>query len=211
MSLVALKRRAEGMAYEDEVFDRIDLRSTRAFGGKFTKCTFMGCKMALSDFRNCRFDGCTFEECDLGKTDFFTANLVGCAFKSCDLEQASFMGAYLDDVSFADCRMAYSETLFQNATVRRRAHFYRCNFHGSSLDFRQVESGALKMIDCNLWSAKTSFGCAFWQGEFDEKTCQRFLSLVARVYPVNDVRVKLMSMAGDQYPVVNRAVNVGKE
>lgn len=210
MSLLSLKRRTEGQTYEDEVFERADLRSTKGFASKFIKCTFKDSKIGLSDFRSATFDGCSFEGCDMGKVDFSTSTVVGTTFNGCDMEQSSFMGAYLDDVTFADCRMTYGETLFQNATVSRGLTLLRCNCHGSSLDFRQVPPGTLKVLDCNLWGAKTSFGCAFWQGEFDEKTCRRFLALVARVYPVNDARVKLMSMAGDQYPVVSRAIDVGK-
>jgi uncharacterized protein YjbI with pentapeptide repeats len=210
MSLLTLKRRAEGLTYEDEVFEGTDLRSMRAYGAKFIKCLFKDCKLDLADLRNTRFDACMFENSSIQRVDFSTACLVGVSFTRCDLEQSSFMAAHLDDVSFAHCRMAYGDTLFQNATVRAKVHLLGCNLHGSNLDFRQVEPGALKMTDCNLWGAKTAFGCAFWQGEFDEKTCQRFLALVARVYPVNDVRVKLMSMAGDQYRVVDRAVSIGK-
>lgn len=211
MSFLKIKRRAEGMSYEDEEYVGADLRSARAFGAKFTRCVFRDSKMGLSDFRNCRFDSCTFELCDLGKTDFSTSFFEGISFRDCDLEQASFLGSYMNETTFTDCRMAYGETMFSAATARRGVVFTRCNLHGSNLDFRQSQDGALAFDDCNLWGAKASFGCAFWRSEFDEKTCQRFLGMLARIYPDTQTRATLMQMAGNQYPVVDRVMREMKE
>lgn len=209
MSFLRLKRRAEGMTFEDEVYMG-DLRSARAFGSKFVKCIFRDCKMGLGDYRNTRFDSCTFENCDLGKTDLSSSFFDGVTFLNCDLEQASFMGSHLNETSFTDCRMAYGETLFQGSTVRFRVTFLRCNLHGSNLDFRQTQDGALRFVDCNLWGAKASFGCAFWRAEFDLKTCQRFAGMLARIFPDAETRSTLMSMAGDQYAVVDRVMREAK-
>ncbi len=210
MSLVAIKRRAEGMVYEGEIYERLDLRSMKAFGAKFVKCAFRECKMDLSDLRNGRFEGCTFLHCDMQRVDFSTSSFASIIFEDCDLEQSSFSGCHLNDVDFKDCRMAYAETLFQGATAFSNVSFEKCNLHSSNLDFRQAEPGTLRFIESNLWGAKMAFGCAVWQAEFDEKTCQRFVAMVARVYPENDTRVKLMEIAGDQYAVVDRAMRETK-
>lgn len=206
MSLVTIKRRAEGMTIEGEVFEKMDFRSMRAFAAKFIKCRFFECQMGLSDLRNSKFDDCEFIACGMQRVDFGAATIERTSFTECDLEQASFMGAYMAGVEFEDCRMCYGETLFQNVTVAERMHLKSCNFHGSSLDFREVRKDSLRFTDCNLWSAKTSFGCAFWKADFDERTMKRFIAMVARRYPVNDTRMTLIELAGEEYPVVDRAM-----
>jgi len=211
VSLLAIKRRAEAMPFEDESYEGLDLRSMKAFGAKFIKCSFTETPLDLSDVRSTRFDGCTFLRCSIQRVDFSASVLEGCAFEDCDLEQSSFMGAHLNDVTFLNCRMAYGDTMFQGATVKRGVSFTKCNLHGSNLDFRVAEPGGLSFDDCQLWGAKAALGCAFWNAHFDEKACQRFVAMLARIYPSNDMRVRLMEIAGVEYKVVNRAMNIGKE
>ena len=211
MPLLAVKRRTEGLVYEDETYDGLDLRSMRAFGARFVGCKFTDCKFDLADMRTVRLESCTFTGCSVTKVDLTTSTLDRVGFIGCDLEQTSMAGAYLSDVNFQECRMAYGDTMFQSASVKANVTFDGCNLHGSNLDFRVSEAGALRFKNCNLWGAKAAFGCAFWQSEFDEQTCQRFIAMVARVHPNNDTRIKLMALAGDEYRVVDRVMRTGEK
>ncbi len=202
MPLTAYKRRAEAIKMEDQVFHQLDLRSMKAFGSTWTDCSFVDCQMDLSDIRASKFERVLFHNCTLRMVNFATSFFEDCLFRDCDLEQASFMGSQFRGGSFKGCRMAYGETLFQDATAKGELVFEDCNLHGSSLDFREVEPGALTFTRSNLWNAKMSMGCAIWNGSFDERLVKQFLALVARVSGDPEI----VALAGDQYPVVCRAM-----
>lgn len=203
MSLVNYKRRAEAIKMEGEAFQKVDLRSMKAFGSTFTNCWFTGCDLDLTDWRASKFEDCHFFNCSMRLVNLATSFFDGCMFVDCDLEQASFMGSQFRDVEFRNCRMAYGETLFQDATAKAKLVLEDCNLHGSSLDFREVEPGALVFTRSNLWNAKMSMGCAIWNGSFDERLVKQFLALVARVSGDPEI----VALAGDQYPVVCRAMD----
>lgn len=207
MSITSIKRRAEAVKYEEETFERLDLRSMKAFGANFTTCVFIDCQFDLADLRSTKFTGCSFHRCSMRLVNFAVSFFEGSTFLRCDLEQASFMGCHFTSGLFSECRMAYGETMFQDATVKGHLEFLGCNLHGSSLDFREVEPGALKMSDCNLWGAKMALGCAFWNGTFDQRAIRQFVALVARVGQDSHLR----ELAGDQYGVVCRAMEGRKE
>lgn len=209
MSLLRIKRRAEGFQGNDEPFDGIDLRSTKGFGSQYSGCTFTECKIDLSDFRSSKFTNCTFIKCSMNRVDMSSSFIENSVFLDCDLEQAAFMGTWFKDTVFKDCRMAYGEVMFQMATIHSAVSFIGCNLRGSNLDFRSVEAGELTFEDCNLWSARTSFGCAFWNSHFDKQTCDRFVAMIARVHPEKESQVKLMEIAGDEYRVVERVMRTG--
>jgi uncharacterized protein YjbI with pentapeptide repeats len=201
--LIAFKRRAEAAKFEGENFLGLDLRSMKAFGSTWTKCFFDGCELDLADLRNAKFTGCIFRNCEMRLVNFGASFFEDTKFSGCDMEQASLAGCHLRGVSFTDCRMAYGDSLFLDATVRGKVEMASCNFHGSNLDFREVDVGALAFKDCNFWSARVSLGCAFWAGQFDERAIRQFSALLARIS--GDPRLK--EMAGEQYKVVCRAMD----
>ena len=203
MSLVAIKRRAEAVKYEGERFERLDLRSMKGFGSSFTSCLFEDCQFDLADLRTAKFTDCSFHRCSMRLANFAMATFEDSSFIACDLEQASFLGGYFRATLFSECRLCYGDTMFQDATVKGRLEFSDCNLHGSSLDFREVEPGSLKVMGCNLWSAKVSLGCAFWNGVFDDRSIRQFVALIARVS--QDAGLK--EIAGEQYGVVCRAMD----
>lgn len=207
MSLVAYKRRAEAVKFEGEVFDRLDLRSMKAYGSTWKDCIFRNCQFDLTDWRASRFENCTFAHSSLRLVNMGLCFFEGTTFTNCDMEQASLQGSHLRDVTFLDCRMAYGETLLQDATLKGHVAFRECNLHGSNLDFRESEPGVLRFTGSNLWGAKISLGCAFWNGTFDDRTVRQFLALVGRVSQHPDIIV----LAGDQYEVVCRAMDGRKE
>ena len=206
MSLLNYKRRAEGVHFEDETFDKMDLRSMKAFGSTWKNCQFRDCQIDLADWRASKFEGCSFVRCSMPLVNFATCFFESTGFSKCNLEQVSFIGSHITQVTFDTCRMAYGDTMFQDATCKGEGLlFMDCNLHGSNLDFREVEKGALRFEGCDLWGAKTSFSCHFWNGTFDERTIQHFLALVAR--SAQDPRIA--ELAGDQYAVVCRAMDGG--
>ena len=207
MSLTNFKRRAEAVHYEGETFERLDLRSMKAFGSTWKDCVFQHCQMDLADWRASKFENCVFIRCSMRLVNLGTSFFDSCVFTACDMEQASFMGSHFTGQTlFETCRMAYSETLFQDATVKGMAIFRDCNLHGSGLDFREVQPGALRFEGSNLWGVKVGMACEFWNSKVDDRTVRQFLALVARV--ADDPRIA--ELAGDQYRVVQRAMDGGK-
>lgn len=204
--LLNYKRRAEAIKVEGELFEMLDLRSMKAFGSTWTTCTFKDCQIDLADWRASKFEDCSFVNCSLRMVNFSTSFFEDSTFIDCDLEQASFSGAHFRNGGFKDCRMAYGETLFQDATAKGRIRFDGCNLHGSSLDFREVEPKGMSFTGCNFWSAKLSMGCAIWNSTFDDRAVRQFLALIARVS--QDPRIA--ELAGDQLPVVARAMDGAK-
>ena len=202
MSLTSYKRRAESVHFEDHVFEKMDLRSMKAFGSTWKSCIFRDCQLDLTDWRASKFEGCSFMRCEARLVNFSTSFFEDTDFVACNLEQASFMGCHLHEVTFNDCRMAYGDSMFQDATAKGVA-FHGSNLHGSNLDFRQVDPKALRFDGCNLWGAKLSMGCAIWNGTFDDRTVRQFLALVARVS--DDPRIA--DLAGDQFKTVCRAMD----
>jgi uncharacterized protein YjbI with pentapeptide repeats len=144
------------------------------------------CSIKLVNFATCFFDTTRFEECDL--------------------EQTSFRGSHFSMVEFSACRMAYGDEMFQDATVKVRLSFDGCNLHGSNLDFREVESGALSFLGSNCWGAKVSLGCAVFNAKVDERMQQQLLALIGRVRenPAVD------ELAGDQKAIVDRLMTERK-
>lgn len=203
MSLLNFKRRAEAVKFESEVFEKMDLRSMKAFGSTWTACSFVDCDMDLTDFRASKFERTTFQNCSVRMVNFATGFFEDCLFLDCDLEQTSFMGAHFRDGGFKDSRMAYGETMFQDATMKGRIRFEGCNLHGSNLDFREVAPKSLSFERCNLWGIKVSMGCAFWDATFDDRNIRQFLALVGRAAE----NPAIADLAGDQYAVVCRAMD----
>jgi hypothetical protein len=201
--LSSIKSRAEGVKYDGERFEALDLRSMKAFGSVWTDCAFEGCQFDLADFRTAKFTNCIFRECDMRLVNFSASFFENTKFVNCDLEQSSFSGCHFRDGLFNECRMAYGEDLFLNATVKGKVEFYSCNFHGSNLCFREVDTGAMRFLHCNFWGARVAMGCAFWTGTFDERTIRQFVGLAARASGDE----KLKDYAGDQYGVVMRAMD----
>ena len=206
MSLTSYKRRAESVHFENQVFEKMDLRSMKAFGSTWKDCIFRDCQLDLADWRASKFEACTFMRCKAPLVNFATSFFEGTDFVGCNLEQASFSGCHLRDITFNDCRMAYGDTMFQDATIKGSVVFHGSNLHGSNLDFREVEPKSLRFDGCNLWGAKLSMGCAIWNGTFDDRTVRQFLALVARVS--DDPRIA--ELAGDQLLTVYRAMDGGK-
>jgi uncharacterized protein YjbI with pentapeptide repeats len=206
MGLVNFKRRAEAAKFEGDTFEGLDLRSMKAFGAQFNDCVFRDCKLDLSDLRTARFENCVFLMCSVRLVNFGTAFFDTTEFDGCDLEQTSFRGSHFTRVSFSNCRMAYGEDMFQDVTVKVRLAFEHCNLHGSNLDFREVDGGALSFLDSNCWGAKVSLGCAIWNAKVDERMQQQLIALVSRVRP----HATLDSLAGDQKAVVDRLMREPK-
>ena len=202
-SLTNWKRRAESVHFEGETFEKLDLRSMKAFGSQWKDCLFVDCRFDLTDWRASKFEACGFKDCNMPLVNFATSFFDGCQFHSCNLEQASFMGSHFRDSIFRFSRMVYGDTMFQDVTAKGDVRFMGCNLHGSNLDFREVEPKALRFEDCNLWGVKVGMACEFWNSSVDDRTVRQFLALVARVS--DDPRIA--ELAGDQMAVVQRAMD----
>lgn len=206
MPLVNIKRRAEGTRHEGETFEGLDFRSMKAFRAIFKNCRFLGCKLDCADLRGVTLDGCEFRDCSMQLADLSTATVDRTTFHGCNMEQASFYGAAIQNSGFLACRMTYGETLFKDATVAGKVILARCNLHGSCLDFREVPRETLSFDDCNLWGCKISVSCAFFNARLDSRLIRQFLAVLGRAS--GDARI--VELAGEQYPVVCRAMDGDK-
>jgi uncharacterized protein YjbI with pentapeptide repeats len=206
VSLQSMKRRAQGFQATGEKYERQDLRSLSSYLSNWTNCAFTDCEMGLADLNTSKLTGVVFNGCRLYGSNFNMATLTDVSFIDCDLEQASFRNAVMRGVSIGRTRGAYSS--FAGATMKT-VRFWKTNLHGADLDF--VEGKSVEFDDCNLWSAKASFGCAFYSSTFDETSAQRFAAMLGRVYPTQDGREKLKALAGFQFRIVDRLMKGGSE
>src|SRR5438876_11689202 len=193
-----MKRRAQGQTWEGETFKSLDLSSTLAFGSKWDGCTFESCDLTKAEFPTAKFNNCIFYDCDLLAASFQATQMHHVIFENCRAKHSVFAGATpLDDVRFLNCQLHYST--FYDSTVNSM-RFADTNLHGA--DLRYIECREPVVYDgVVLWGAQTAFGCQFWNGQFDERSVNLFLALVARKHQDVDKRKMLEEMAG--------ATNVG--
>jgi uncharacterized protein YjbI with pentapeptide repeats len=192
----------------DESFDGSDLRSGKAFQSEWVNCTFGNVKAGLLDIRASRLIDCRFTESSLYASVFSASYLRNTTFDKCDFEQAAFAGVIFDNVIFKDCRLAYSS--FTGGIVKRAIRLIDSNLHGADLDFAEIPDNSLLVTGCNLWGAKTTFGCQFWNGDFDQDTVDRFIALAARACPDKAKADALKQMAGKHFAVVDRLMRAGE-
>lgn len=202
-SLVGRKRRLQGHVQHGGHVYEADLRSVQAFQSVWENVEFDHSRLSMGDFRASKWVNCKITKTTLYGGNFNAATLHGVVVTDCDAEQASFAGAVLRDIVFRDCRLAYSS--FVGATLHN-VIFVDCNLHGSDLDY--AEATGVQYSKCNLWSAKTAFGCTFWNSGFDVETCNRYLALIARVYPNTETQKALTAIAGEAtYKAVSRLMD----
>ena len=202
-SLVSFKRRMQGHVQQGGEFRNLDLRSGQAFQSAWENVLFDGCKASMVDFRGSRWVNTKVHGTTFYGANFNAATLHGVEFVDGDGEQASFLGAVLRNVVFRNCRLSYAS--FMGATFDGVV-FTDCNLHGADLDV--AEATNVGYLGSNLWSAKATFGCAFWNSTIDEESCNRFAALLARVHPDQTAREALIAMAGDNtYKAVCRLMD----
>ena len=199
-TLVSMKRRLHGHVQQGGHFHDVDLRSAQAFQSVWESLTFSKSRLSMVDFRASKWTAVTLNSTTLYGANFNAAGLHNVVFLDCDMEQASFQGAVLRNVHFKDCRLAYGS--FAGATLHDVV-FEGCNLHGADLDY--AEATGVQYAKSNLWSAKTVFGCAFWNSGFTVETCNRFAALLARVHPDPKSKEALIAVAGKTtYDAVDR-------
>lgn len=191
-SIVSFKRRLQGHVQQGGFYRDIDLRSGQAFQSVWEAVTFQKSRLSMVDFRASKWVNCGLNECTFYGANASASNFHGVTFRECDMEQASFAGAVLKNVVFRKCRLAYAS--FAGATLHNVV-FDGCNLHGADLDY--AEATGVQYANSNLWSAKTTFGCAFWNSGFSVETCNRFAALLARVHPDPKAKEALIGIAGE--------------
>ena len=191
-SIVSFKRRLQGHVQQGGFFHDIDLRSGQCFQSVWESLTFSKSRLSMVDFRASKWTAASLNNTTLYGANFNAAGLHNVVFLDCDMEQASFQGAVLRNVHFKNCRLAYGT--FAGATLHDVV-FEGCNLHGADLDY--AEATGVQYAKSNLWSAKTAFGCTFWNSGFDVETCNRYIALIARAHPDPDTKAKLIALAGE--------------
>lgn len=199
-SISLIRRKLQGFAGEGE-FGPADLQFSLATMSSW-KGAFRKIKLGAANFERSRFTNFAFVDCSAQMLSLGGSTFDHVEFTDCDLGGSSFVGAILKNVTFRGCDMQYAN--FAGATIRS-AVFDDCNLHGADLDF--IENNRAKFVDCNLWGAKASLGCQFFNSEFDERTCDRFVAMVARLHPNDEKRARLEGLAGRELPVVKRLMD----
>jgi len=192
-SLAAMKRRLQGHVQQGGLFRKVDLRSGQAFQSVWEGVAFEDSRLSMVHFVNSKWVHCHLDRTDIYGGNWNAASLHDVTFTGCDGEQISFAGAVLRNVVFRDCRLAYSS--FVGASLDN-CLFDNCNLHGADLDIA-VATG-VQYAKCNLWSAKTAFGCSFWNSGLGVDDCQRFAALLARVHPDPASKEILVKLAGEK-------------
>lgn len=158
--------------------------------------------MGSSDFTRSKFHELELEECEAELVGIGGSTFDHVSFVNCRLGGSSFVGSVFRDVVFSGCDLQYAN--LAGVTIRK-AFFRGCNLHGADLDF--LENNFCELEDCNVWGAKASLGCQFFNSRFDERTCDRFVAMVARVHPDPEKRAKLEGVAGRELRVVKRLMD----
>ncbi len=196
MSLTLMKRRLQGARTEKGVYNGLDMASTEAFGSVWMGCVFTDCDFALSNFQTAEFFDCDFVRCEFKGSNFRAAKLRHVRFEECDLRHCAFVGVTpAESVSFRDCKLQYAS--FFDSTVRSLL-FLNSNLHGT--DLRYIEAHDCRYEGSNLWSAVNALGCQFWNGTFDERSCDFFVAMVGRVHP-NPEKAKMLAAAAGEISV----------
>lgn len=199
-SIQAMRRRLHGQRIKGGIFAGKDLRSAQGFQSVWERVTLTDCMAGMADFRQSSWVGTNIVNSAIYGANFFGSNLHDVELADVDAEQVNFGACILKGVRFVRCRLSYSS--FAGSTLQDCA-FIECNLHGADLDL--IEGTAVEYRDCNLWSAKQALGCAFWNGKFDAKSCNRFAAMLARVHPDPAAKAALITLAGDNtYRAVDR-------
>jgi len=203
-SLSLMKRRAQGVKYEGELFQSMDLSSMLAFGSRWTDCSFYSCDLSMAVLSRSVFEHVSFVDCDLPMSRFDGVEMRDVTFENCRAKHADFTAATpLENVKFLDCLLHYST--FANATVRD-IRFIDSNCHGSDLRF--IDGGKTAVYQGTvLWNASVQLGCQFLSGTFDARSADLFTAMVARRHPDPDKSKLLREIAGTQFGVVERLMN----
>lgn len=190
--LTLMKRRLQGQSFLDQDIRDLDLSSILASGATFRRCRLTNVDMSLGDFRSTTWEDCTLSNCKLSMTNWSGSNLRQVRFENCELRHAAFLGVHpIDRVVFDRCNLHYST--FLDSTVRVVA-FPGSNLHGADLRFIECESANFE--GAVLWGAHQQFGCAFWNGTFDERSMRVFVAMIARRFPDETRQRILEEVAG---------------
>lgn len=200
VNLARHKRRLQGHVQQGGLFVNVDLRSGQAFQSVWESVTFEKSQLAMVHFVGSKWVNCQLTDTTAYGANWNAASLHEMVFTDCDMEQASFLGASIRNVVFRNCRLAYAS--FAGATLHDVV-FDGCNLHSCDLDY--AAATGVQYSKCNLWSAKTAFGCTFWNSGIDVESCNRFAALLSRIHPDPDTKAKLRAIAGEiTYKAVDR-------
>lgn len=203
MSLTLHKRRLQGITTEKYVGSGLDMSCTEAFGSKWYGCSFTDCDFSGSNLQSSEFFDCEFIRCNFRMSHFRAGKVRSVRFEECDLRQSVFAGVTpLEKTFFVDSKLQYAT--FYDSTVRD-VSFQDSNLHGTDLRF--IEARDVKFHGANLWSAVTAFGCQFWNCDFDERSCDLFVAMVARKYPNPEKAKLLLDVAGFNAKVVEKLMS----
>lgn len=191
-SIVSFKRRLQGHVQQGGCYGNADLRSGQAFQSVWESVTFKGSRLSMVDFRGSKWVNCHLTDTTLYGANFNAASLHEVVIEGCDIEQASFAAASIRNVIFRKCRLAYASLV--GATLHDVV-FDGCDLRGADLDY--AAATGVQYAKCSLWSAKTAFGCTFWNSGLDVESCNRFAAMLSRVHPDPTAKATLRAMAGE--------------
>ena len=151
-------------SFENETFRDLDLERAELSGKDFYRCTFEGCRLQESRWKNSRLEDCTVRGSDLTRASLSGTGLRGVRFEGSKLMGVDWSAAAPHpELAFQECNLRYAS--FVGMSLRQTA-FLRCmaqeaNFLDSDLsesDFAGTDLTAATVRGCTL--AHTDFSGA---------------------------------------------------
>ncbi len=155
----AAARLLDGDAFEDEVFESLDLRKADLGRKELSRCTFRSSKLAETRWAGARLEDCAFESCDLTRAVPDGMSLRGVRFSASKLMGIDWsrLGNY-PDVSFCECNLEYASFVRMALRKTRFEHCVMTESTFASVDLAQsvfdaCQLGGARFEDCELKGA----------------------------------------------------------
>ena len=134
--------RVEESVFTGEQFVNEDFQSLDVVCCKFVRCSFSGCQMEKTGFRDV-----IFESCDLSNCNFTNAAFQRVLFRDCKLMGADMIEVAVRYVRFEDCNGEYLN--FADSKISDTA-FERCKLNHAAFSWCKLN---VTFTDCSLQQA----------------------------------------------------------
>lgn len=158
------KKAGNGMDYENELFEGIEMQDEILSEKIFTDCTFIKCKFYEGQIEHCSFNECSFENCTILNSRFKYTDGKNNTFKNCTLIGVDWTSllrsgkTVLPFDRFEECTLKYNS--FAHMKLRR-FDFSECDLTGSFFEgcdltesrFRNTELSEVSFAENNMTGA----------------------------------------------------------
>ena len=145
-------------AFDDDVFEAIELGHADLSKKEFTRCLFTKALLQECRLAGARFDDCTFTGCDLTRALLNKAAFRGVQFTNCRLMGIDWSPIAINpELSFEDCNLQYA-TFATNLTNTpfKSCRLVEVNFIDARLrgaSFRGCDLSGARFVNCDMQEA----------------------------------------------------------